>query len=219
LPTILPSMSFQEIIDVTQIYSASGLLKKEGAIGERPFRAPHHTISSAGLIGGGIIPKAGEVTLAHHGVLFLDEFPEFRKRILEGLRQPLEDGKVTISRASMAVTYPSSFMLVAAMNPCEDTFYGLAASDFECTERQRVQYYSKISGPLLDRIDIQVEVPKVEFRDIISKFEGETSAEIRRRVICARNRQLQRFKGKKIYCNAHMGSKELKSFCQIDKEG
>jgi len=219
LPTILPPMLLEEIIDVTQIYSASGLLKKEGAIGERPFRAPHHTISSAGLIGGGIIPKAGEVTLAHHGVLFLDEFAEFRRCVLEGLRQPLEDGKVTISRASMAVTYPSSFMLVAAMNPCEDAFYGLSASDFECTESQRVQYYSKISGPLLDRIDIQVEVPKVEFRDIISKFEGETSAEIRRRVISARNRQLKRFKRKKIYCNAHMGSKDIKRYCQIDKEG
>ncbi|TET66692.1 MAG: ATP-binding protein [Candidatus Aminicenantes bacterium] len=219
LPTILPPMTFEEIIGATQIYSASGLLKDKGAISERPFRAPHHTISYAGLIGGGTIPKPGEVSLANHGVLFLDELPEFRKHVLEDLRQPLEDRKVTISRASMAVTFPTSIMLVAAMNPCEDAYYGLSSADFECTDVQRGRYYSKVSGPLLDRIDIQVDVPRVEFKDIISKFEGESSIEIRKRVINARERQLQRFKGRKIYSNAQMGTKEVKKHCQVDDEG
>jgi len=219
LPTILPPMTFEEIIEATQIYSASGLLKDKGAISERPFRAPHHTISCAGLIGGGTIPKPGEVSLANHGVLFLDELPEFRKHVLEDLRQPLEDRKVTISRASMAVTFPTSVMLVAAMNPCEDAYYGLSSADFECTDVQRGRYYSKVSGPLLDRIDIQVDVPRVEFKDIISKFEGESSIEIRKRVINARERQLQRFKGRKIYSNAQMGTKEVKKHCQVDDEG
>ncbi|TET24162.1 MAG: ATP-binding protein [Candidatus Aminicenantes bacterium] len=219
LPTILPPMTFEEIIEATQIYSASGLLKDKGAISERPFRAPHHTISYAGLIGGGTIPKPGEVSLANHGVLFLDELPEFRKHVLEDLRQPLEDRKVTISRASMAVTFPTSIMLVAAMNPCEDAYYGLSSADFECTDAQRGRYYSKVSGPLLDRIDIQVDVPRVEFKDIISKFEGESSIEIRKRVINARERQLQRFKERKIYSNAQMGTKEVKKHCQVDDEG
>jgi magnesium chelatase family protein len=219
LPTILPPMSFAEIIEVTQIYSASGLLKSRGVIGERPFRSPHHTTSVAGLIGGGLWPKPGEVSLAHHGVLFLDEFPEFRKHALDGLRQPLENGEVTVSRATMSVSYPSSFMLVAAMNPCEDTIAGFSAGDIECTDAQKYRYYSKISRPLLDRIDIQVEVPKVEFRDIISKLDGECSSEVRRRVIAARKIQLQRFKRKKIFANAQMGTKELKRFCQVSSEG
>ncbi len=215
----MPPMTFEEIIELTQIYSASGFLKGKGAIGERPFRSPHHTISDAGLIGGGVVPKPGEVSLAHHGVLFLDELPEFRRRVLEDLRQPLEDGKVTVSRASMSVTFPSSFMLVAAMNPCEDAYRGLFSSDSTCTDSQRMRYYSKISAPLLDRIDIQVEVPKVEFKDMVSKNEGESSAEVRERVMKARERQLQRFKGKKIYCNAQMGNKEVKQFCSICEEG
>lgn len=219
LPTILPPLTFEEIIEVTQIYSAGGFLKNKGAVGERPFRAPHHTISDAGLIGGGIVPKPGEVSLAHHGVLFLDELPEFRRRVLEDLRQPLEDGKVTVSRASMSLTFPSSFMLVAAMNPCEDAYRSFSSSDVKCTDSQRIRYYSKISGPLLDRIDIQVDVPKVEFKDIISKNEGESSAKIRERVVSARERQLERFKGKKIYCNAQMGTKEVKKFCSVDDEG
>lgn len=219
LPTILPGMSFDEIIEVTQIYSASGLLREKGPLVERPFRAPHHTISRAGMIGGGVIPKPGEVSLAHNGVLFLDELPEFRRPVLEDLRQPVEDGKVTVSRSSMSVTFPSSFMLVAAMNPCEDVYRGLASSSLDCTESQRSRYYSKISGPLLDRIDIQVEVPSVKFRDIISKFKGESSVRIRQRVSKARARQLRRFKGKRIYSNAQMGSKEVKKYCQVDKEG
>jgi len=218
LPSILPPMLFDEILEATRIYSASGLLIDRGVIGERPFRSPHHTISDAGLIGGGIIPKPGEITLAHRGVLFLDELPEFRRGVLEDLRQPLEDEKVTISRAYMNVTFPSSFMLVAAMNPCEDAFSGLS-SQYECTDNQRIRYYSKISRPLLDRIDIQLEVPKVDFKDIISNFEEESSAEIRKRVIQARKRQLQRFKRKKIYCNARMRTKEVKEYCKVDREG
>lgn len=218
LPTILPPMTFDEIIEVTQIYSVSGLLKGRGAIGERPFRAPHHTISDAGLIGGGLIPKPGEISLAHHGVLFLDELPEFKRRVLEDLRQPVEERMVTVSRASMSVTFPSSFMLVLAMNPFEDAYGGLA-SDISWTDSQRSRYYSKISGPLLDRIDIHVEVPRVEFKDIISKNEGEISAEIKRRVIKARAKQLRRFKGKRIYSNAQMRTKEVKKYCPVDDQG
>ncbi len=218
LPTILPPMTFEEIIEVTQIYSAGGFLKNKGALGERPFRAPHHTISDAGLIGGGLVPKPGEVSLAHHGVLFLDELPEFKRRVLEDLRQPLEDGQVTVARALMSVTFPCSFMMVAAMNPCQDVFGGFSSSGAECTESQRRRYYSKISAPLLDRIDIQIEVPKVEFKDIIAKDEGEPSAVIRKRVAKARQKQLERFKGKKIYCNSQMGSREIKKFCSVGEK-
>jgi magnesium chelatase family protein len=219
LPSILPPLTFDEIIEVTQIFSVSGLLKGRGVVRERPFRAPHHTISDAGLIGGGLVPKPGEISLAHHGVLFLDELTEFKRRVLEDLRQPVEEGKVTVSRASMSITFPSSFMLVGAMNPFEDTYGGLSSSDFNWTDSQRSRYYSKISGPLLDRIDIQVEVPRVEFKDIVSKIEGESSAEIRKRVVEARERQLQRFKGKRIYCNSQMGTREVKKYCQIDDQG
>lgn len=210
LPTILPPMTFDEIIQVTQIYSVAGLLKDRGAVGERPFRSPHHTISDAGLIGGGSIPRPGEVSLAHNGVLFLDELPEFRKGVLEDLRQPLEDRRVTISRALMSVTYPSSFMLVAAMNPCDDSDY---------SDSLRARYYSRISKPLLDRIDIQVEVPKVKFHEIISKDEGESSRTIRDRVAKARSIQFLRFAEKKIYSNAEMETRDVKMFCPIDDEG
>jgi len=219
LPSIIPAMNFEEVIEVTQIYSAAGLLKNKGAVGVRPFRAPHHTISDAGLIGGGIIPKPGEVSLAHRGVLFLDELPEFKRRVLEDLRQPLEDGIVIVARASMTVAFPSSFMLVAAMNPCSDAYHGFSSPDRGCTESERSRYYSKISGPLLDRIDIQVEVPRLKFREIISRDEGEASAEIRERVAEAREMQLRRFRGKKIFCNSQMGTKEVKIYCQIDDEG
>ncbi len=218
LPTILAPMTFDEIIEVTRIYSASGLLKDKGAVGERPFRAPHHTISDAGLIGGGLIPKPGEVSLAHHGVLFLDELPEFKRRVLEDLRQPVEEGTVTVSRSSMSVTFPSAFMLVAAMNPCEDAFGGLSSFEYDCTDTQKSRYYSKISGPLLDRIDIQIEVPRVEFKDIASRDRGEASAEIRKRIVRARKRQLQRMKGKRIFCNAQMGTREVKRFCVVDEK-
>ncbi|MFB0566598.1 MAG: YifB family Mg chelatase-like AAA ATPase [Candidatus Aminicenantaceae bacterium] len=218
LPTILPWMSFEEIIEVTQIYSASGLLKEKGAIVERPFRAPHHTVSDAGMIGGGVIPRPGEVSLAHNGVLFLDELPEFRKRVLEDLRQPLEDRNVTVSRSSMSVTFPSSFMFVAAMNPCEDVYHGFTSSNLDGTDSQRARYYSRISGPLLDRIDIHIEVPEVKFKDIISKDEGKSSVQIRERIIKARERQLLRFRGKKIYSNAQLEEREIKEYCQVDDE-
>jgi len=219
LPTIMPPMTFDEIIETTQIYSVSGLLGDNGAVVQRPFRAPHHTTSDAGLIGGGVIPRPGDVSLAHHGVLFLDELPEFRKKVLESLRQPMEDGKVTISRASATVTYPSSFMLVASMNPCEDSCGSFPASDYECTESQRSKYYSKISGPLLDRIDIHLEVPKINYKDIRSGDEGESSKEIRKRVVCARIKQLERLKDKKIFCNAGMGVREVRRFCRPDNQG
>jgi len=219
IPTILPEMTFGEMIEATQVYSAAGLLKDQGAVGARPFRAPHHTISDAGLIGGGMIPKPGEVSLAHNGVLFLDELPEFSRRVIEGLRQPVEDGRVTVARAAMTATYPCSFMFVAAMNPCEDVFRGAAGKDTECTETQRSKYYSKISGPLLDRVDIQVEVPGVKFKDIVSKGEGETSEAIKERVVRARERQLERFFGRRMYANSQMGPREVKAYCGVDKEG
>jgi magnesium chelatase family protein len=201
LPTILPPMTFDEIIQVTQIYSVAGILKDGRAVGERPFRSPHHTITDAGLIGGGSIPRPGEVSLAHNGVLFLDELPEFRKGVLDDLRQPLEDRKVTISRALMSVSFPSSFMLVAAMNPREDA------------------PYSRISKPLLDRIDIQVEVPKVEFKEIVSKNEGESSCVLRERIKMARAIQQERFMDRRIYSNAEMETRDVKKYCAIDDEG
>ena len=215
LPSILPPMAFDEIIEATQVYSAAGLLKNKGAVCARPFRSPHHTVTDAGLIGGGNIPRPGEVSLAHNGILFLDELPEFRRRVLEDLRQPLEDGWVTVSRAALSVTYPASFMLVAAMNPCEDVFRGLAGRGDDCTDAQRQKYYAKISGPLLDRIDIQVDVPEVKFKDIVSRAEGESSEKIRERVTRARERQLQRFQGLKIYANAQMKTREIKKFCPV----
>jgi len=219
LPTILPPMTYEEIIEVTQIYSASGLLKDGGIIVERAFRAPHHTITNIGLIGGSVIPRPGEVSLSHHGVLFLDELPEFRKNALESLRQPIEDGQVTVSRALMSVTFPSSFMLVGAMNPCENALSASLSSGEECTESQRIRYYSRISGPLLDRIDIQIDVPKVEFKEMISKTLSETSAVIRSRVQRARKKQLKRFRSRKIYSNAQMGTREVKMFCPVGEEG
>ncbi len=218
LPTILPQMTFDEMLDVTQVYSAAGLLQDTGAVSCRPFRAPHHTITDAGLVGGGVIPRPGEVSLAHHGVLFLDELPEFRRRVLEDLRQPLEDGRITVSRSSMSSTFPASFMLVAAMNPCEDVFKGMGGGKADCTEAQRSRYYSKISGPLLDRIDIQLDVPEVKFRDIVSKEDAESSETIRKRVSAARDIQLRRFKGRRIYSNARMGPRDVRRFCAIGDE-
>jgi magnesium chelatase family protein len=218
LPTILPEMTFEEMVEVTQVYSAAGLLHEEGAVSRRPFRAPHHTITDPALIGGGLVPRPGEVSLAHRGVLFLDELPEFRKRVLEDLRQPIEDGRVTVSRSAMSAVFPSSFMLVAAMNPCEDAFRGLVGSKGGCTESEKARYYSKISGPLLDRIDIQVDVPEVKFRDIVSRVPAESSAAIRTRVTAARERQLHRLRGRKIYANAQMGPRDIKRHCGIGDE-
>lgn len=217
LPSILPPMSWQEILEVTQIYSAAGLLRGRAAICTRPFRAPHHTITDAGLIGGGLVPKPGEISLAHRGVLFLDELPEFRRKVLEDLRQPLEDGQVVISRASMSLTFPCSFMLVAAMNPCRFAFYQTYPSE-DCSEAEKRRYYSRLSGPLLDRIDLQVEVPAIKFREYIDSTQVESSAQIRARVIKARERQLQRFRGLPIYANAQMRTKEVRRFCQLDED-
>ncbi|MBC7349047.1 MAG: YifB family Mg chelatase-like AAA ATPase [Candidatus Aminicenantes bacterium] len=216
LPTILPEMTFSEIIEVTQIYSAAGLLGDRAAVSQRPFRAPHHTITDTGLIGGGNFPRPGEVSLAHRGVLFMDEFPEFSRQALESLRQPLEDGQVTISRVAGSLSYPCAFMLVAAMNPCADVFLG-SGPEVNCTEIERRKYYSRLSRPLLDRIDIQIEVPSVKYQDIVGKPAGEASGDIRRRVSAARKKQLERFQGRKIFSNARMTSRDLRQYCSLDQ--
>jgi magnesium chelatase family protein len=218
LPTILPDMSYEEMFEVTRVYSAAGLLAGAATVSTRPFRAPHHTVTDAGLIGGGLVPKPGEVSLAHHGLLFLDELPEFKRRVLEDLRQPVEDGQVTIARSGYSVTFPAAFMLVAAMNPCADVRRGLLGKTADCTESEKARYYSKISGPLLDRIDIQLDVPEVKFGDIVSRAPAESSAAIRARVARARERQAARFAGRKVFANAQMGPKETKEFCRLPVE-
>jgi magnesium chelatase family protein len=218
LPTILPDMNFEESLETTKIHSVMGLIPSGSSlIVTRPFRNPHHTISDAGLIGGGQIPKPGEVSLAHHGVLFLDELPEFKKNVLEVMRQPIEEERVTISRAATSLTYPSRFMLVAAMNPCPCGYYSDPNNECTCTVPQIQRYRSKISGPLMDRIDIHIEVPAVKYRDLASRDAGETSREIKTRVDRGRKVQLDRFEGMKIYCNAQMTNRHIKKFCQIDE--
>ncbi len=221
-PTILPNMTLDEALETTKIHSVSGNLPAgEALIATRPYRSPHHTISNAGLVGGGPTPRPGEVSLAHHGVLFLDEMPEFNKDVLEVLRQPMEDGTVTIARAALSLTFPARFMLVGAMNPCPCGFFGSPTpeSKCNCTPQQITRYMSKISGPLLDRIDIHIEVPAVKFKDLSSAEAGEPSVAIRERVNLARGRQLARFAGHKgMFCNAHMESKHLREFCPIDNE-
>ena len=221
LPTIMPDMTEEDAIETTKIHSIAGTLDtKKGFLTTRPFRAPHHTISDAGLLGGGTNPGPGEVSLAHHGVLFLDELPEFRRQTLEVLRQPLEDGHVTISRAAGSLTFPARFMLVAAMNPCPCGFYGDSKRQCRCSVRQIENYRQKISGPLLDRIDIHVEVPLVDFRELTSDaITGESSAVIRERVAAARGIQVQRFKSAKLTTNAAMGAKQVRESCKLDAEG
>jgi magnesium chelatase family protein len=217
LPTILPPITFAEAIETTKVYSVVGMLEKDQAlITRRPFRSPHHTISDAGLIGGGHFPRPGEVSLAHHGVLFLDELPEFKKHVLEVLRQPLEDMKVTISRAASALTYPASFMLVAAMNPCPCGYLGDAKHACRCTYPQIHRYRSRISGPLLDRIDIHVEVPAVPYTELLDETQAEPSAAIRGRVARARGVQSERFARTRIFCNAQMASRHIRGHCRID---
>jgi len=218
LPTILPDLSLEEALETTRIYSSSGRLPDDTPLMvTRPFRSPHHTISDAGLIGGGQIPRPGEVSLAHNGVLFLDELPEFRKNVLEVMRQPLEDGHVIISRAATSLRFPSRFMLVAAMNPCNCGFYGDPHRECTCTPVQIQRYRSRLSGPLLDRIDMHVEVPPIRVEDLDQSREGEPSAAIRQRVNVARRIQSIRFDDEpKIYCNAQMGSKLIKKYCSID---
>jgi magnesium chelatase family protein len=216
LSTILPPLTFEEALQTTKIFSVTGLLPpKQALITTRPFRSPHHTISDAGLIGGGHYPRPGEVSLAHHGVLFLDELSEFKKHVLEALRQPLEDKQVTISRAATAITYPSSFMLVAAMNPCPCGYLGDAKHDCYCSHHQIHRYRSKISGPLLDRIDLHVDVPAVPYKDLCRTTSSESSFDIRRRVSAARSIQSNRFSKSNIYCNAQMANRHIKQYCQI----
>jgi len=219
LHTILPDLSFQEALETSKVYSVMALMPEDkGLITTRPFRAPHHTISDAGLIGGGQNPKPGEVSLAHNGVLFLDEIPEFRKNVLEVLRQPIEDGCVTIARASSTVTYPANFMLVAAMNPCPCGFFGDPRRECSCSYLQIQRYRSKISGPLMDRIDLHMEVPSVEYKDLSKKEKGRSSAEILERVKKAREVQAERFQRLKIRANADMSSRHIRRFCEVDSE-
>jgi magnesium chelatase family protein len=215
LATILPPLTLAEALETTKIHSIVGRLKPgQALVTQRPFRAPHHTASDAGLLGGNINPTPGEISLAHHGVLFLDELPEFKRGVLETMRQPLEEGVVTISRAAGTMTFPSQFMLVGAMNPTPD---GKMPGESKSSPREIQNYLGRISGPLLDRIDLHVEVPPVKFREISGGRTGETSAEIRVRVIAARLRQQKRFAHRpKITCNARMGTKELKEFCALD---
>ncbi len=217
-PTILPAMTLDEIIETTKVYSVAGIgTEKSTVFSTRPFRSPHHTISDAGLIGGGIIPHPGEVSLAHNGVLFLDELPEFKKHVLEVLRQPLEDGEVTIARANMTLTFPSRFTLIAAMNPCPCGFAGDRRNRCNCTESDIKRYTGKISGPLIDRIDLHLEVAALDFSEMSSNQRGESSAEIKARVDRTRSIQEERFSDHAgVYCNSQMGAKLLEKFCSLD---
>ena len=219
LPTILPVLTFEESLETSKVYSVTGLMPEgHGLITVRPFRSPHHTISDAGLIGGGQNPKPGEVSLAHNGVLFLDELPEFRRNVLEVLRQPMEEGVVTISRAATTVAYPARFMLVAAMNPCPCGFLGDPKRECTCSTLQIQRYRAKISGPLLDRIDLHLEVPAVPYRDLAGISEGAGSGEILKRVMAARRIQEKRLSRTKIFTNARMTSRHIKQFCAVDWE-
>jgi magnesium chelatase family protein len=220
LPAILSAQSFDEALETTKIHSIMGLLPGQDAlVAGRPFRSPHHTISDAGLIGGGSVPKPGEVSLAHNGVLFLDELLEFKKNVLEMLRQPLEDGQVTISRAASTLTYPARFMLVAATNPCPCGYLGDALHPCNCTPLMVQRYRSRLSGPLLDRIDLHVEVPRILHRELADPVDAESSAAIRDRVERARDIQRQRFAGTTTVCNAHMTTRQLRSHCKLDSDG
>lgn len=217
IPTILPPLTFEEAIESTKIYSVSGVLGKQGLLCERPFRAPHHTISYAGLVGGGANPKPGEISLSHNGVLFLDELPEFGKNILETLRQPLENGTIQISRASGSLEYPCRFMLIAAMNPCACGFYGNPDQLCKCTQQQLQRYLSRISGPLLDRFDIQIDVPAVKSQELlIENHDAEPSATIKQRVIDARKIQQNRYRKVKLFNNAQLPPKLMKQYCALD---
>ena len=217
IPTILPRMSLDEALETTKIHSVAGVLPLgESLVARRPFRAPHHTISDAGLIGGGSFPRPGEVSLAHGGVLFLDELPEFRKNVLEVLRQPMEDGLVTIARAAMSLTYPARFMLAAAMNPCPCGYFGDPQHNCACSPLTVQRYLARVSGPLLDRIDLHLEVPAVKYRSLAEQAPGEASAAIRERVDRARVIQRERFAGRPgIYANAHMSARDIRTHCRV----
>ncbi|QQL46207.1 YifB family Mg chelatase-like AAA ATPase [Sulfuriroseicoccus oceanibius] len=229
ISTIMPSLTEEQAIEATKIHSIAGLLdSKAGLVGTRPFRSPHHTVSEAGMLGGTSVPRPGEVSLAHHGVLFLDELPEFRRSTLEVMRQPLEDGRVTISRAAASLTFPARFMLVAAMNPCPCGYYGDPKRECRCVSRQIEMYRQRISGPLLDRIDIHIDVPLVEYRDLAASSGGEASEVIRERVERARAVQVERFRkeadgvapvAESSLTNAYLGPKMVAKYCQLDREG
>jgi len=220
-PSILPPLTFEEALETTKIHSIAGILPfNKALITERPFRSPHHTISDAALIGGGSFPRPGEVSFAHHGVLFLDEFPEFKKNVLEVMRQPMEDFKVTISRSKMSLEFPANFMLASAMNPCPCGYFTDPSKECTCNTGQIQKYMAKISGPMLDRIDIHIEVPAVKYKDLSSEADGETSEEIRERVISARKIQIERFSRlSHVNNNADMGTKEIRKYCNLDSAG
>jgi magnesium chelatase family protein len=219
-PSILPRMTIEEALEVTKIYSISGLLSSDTPlIQQRPFRAPHHTISHAGLVGGGRWPRPGEISLSHRGVLFLDELPEFGRRVLEVLRQPLEDKVVTISRASGTLTFPANFVLIGAMNPCPCGYFGDPVRECTCSASMVARYHQRISGPLLDRMDLYVEVPRVDYEKLSDDRRGEPSAAIRSRVQGARERQRKRFQGLRILANGEMGPAQVHEFCRVDEAG
>ncbi|PIW67855.1 MAG: magnesium chelatase [Candidatus Omnitrophica bacterium CG12_big_fil_rev_8_21_14_0_65_42_8] len=218
LPTIIPEMTIEESLETTKIHSVSGLIPAKGSIiRTRPFRTPHHTASDVSLVGGGTIPKPGEVSLAHNGVLFLDELPEFHRNVLEALRQPLEDGYVIVSRINSIIKYPSQFMFVCAMNPCPCGYLTDAKKECHCTPNQIQKYMSKVSGPLLDRIDIHIEVPSVKYKDLSDETSGEKSEIIRERVKIARDIQLKRFKEDRVFSNAQMSYRMVRKYCKLDQ--
>ncbi|ACI18428.1 YifB family Mg chelatase-like AAA ATPase [Dictyoglomus thermophilum] len=217
-PSILPPLTYEEAFEVTQIYSAAGLLNNESLILERPFRSPHHTVSYAGLLGGGSTPQIGEVTLAHRGVLFLDELPEFRRDVLEALRQPLEEGKIVISRSKYTVVYPAQFILIAGMNPCKCGYFGDKEKECTCSPYEVKKYWSKVSGPLLDRMDIRVYVGRIEKDKIFSDTQEESSEEIRNRVLKAREVQKDRYKKERFWLNSQLTPKSIKKYCILSKE-
>src|SRR6201988_3935288 len=221
LPSILAPLTFEEALETTKIHSVAGVLDADaGLVTQRPFRSPHHTIYDAGLIGGGAVPRPGEVSLAHNGVLFLDELPEFPRNVLEVMRQPLEDGTVCIARAAMSLIFPARFMLATAMNPCPCGFHNDRNRDCRCTQPMIQRYIAKISGPLMDRIDIHIDVPAVNYKEMRSTSVPEASADIRARVIRARDIQLVRFgsEGERIYCNAQMSSSQVRTFCELNSD-
>src|SRR6185437_8473478 len=221
LPSILAPLSFAEALETTKIHSVAGVLDSEaGLVTQRPFRSPHHTISDAGLIGGGAIPRPGEVSLAHNGVLFLDELPEFPRNVLEVMRQPLEDRSVTIARASMSLSFPAAFMLAAAMNPCPCGYFNDKSRECHCTPPLIQRYVAKVSGPLLDRIDIHIEVPAVNYKELRAGSEPESSAKIRERVMRAREIQMQRFASSRsrLYCNAQMAPRHIRASCELSAD-
>ncbi|HXB63049.1 MAG TPA: ATP-binding protein, partial [Acidobacteriaceae bacterium] len=232
LPSILAPLRFEEALETTKIHSVAGVLDAErGLVTHRPFRSPHHTISDAGLIGGGMVPRPGEVSLAHNGLLFLDELPEFPRNVLEVMRQPLEDGQVTIARAAMSLSFPAQFMLAAAMNPCPCGYFNDKSRECMCTPPMIQRYVSKVSGPLLDRIDIHIEVPAVQYKELRGGSAAEGSAEIRGRVVAARERQHTRFEAdaaktkaaggaasKAIFANAQMSTRQIRAYCDLGSD-